>query len=71
MNPMETKHKTKTIKKHVKSKSSSRSPSQLRRGDRMVTFLTQDELKRLLAIVKDKRDRAIIQGDPRVWLGFA
>jgi integrase len=50
----------KTNKQNTKHKSSSELPSQSRRRDRAITFLTQDELKRLLAVIKDKRDRAII-----------
>ena len=46
---------------HIKSKSSTRSSSQSRRRDRMITYLTQAELKRLLTQVKDKRDLAIIK----------
>jgi hypothetical protein len=33
---------------------------QPRRPSRAITFLTQDELKRLFATVKDKRDRTIL-----------
>jgi integrase len=35
-------------------------PTSPRRAAPTITFLTQDELKRLVAVVKDKRDRAII-----------
>ena len=38
-----------------------KSATKARRRDRIITYLTQDELKRLLAAVKDKRDRAIIR----------
>jgi integrase len=36
------------------------SNSKHRPRDRVITFLTQDELKRLLVAVKDRRDRPII-----------
>ena len=57
---------TKSTKRHTKKAASSPPPSSSRsvpaprRRDRAITFLTQDELKRLLGVVKDKRDRAII-----------
>jgi len=51
----------KTNRKHTSVKRSSHLPSLSRRRDRIPTYLTQVELKRLLAVVKDKRDRAIIK----------
>ena len=33
---------------------------QQRRGNRVVTFLTQEELRKLLNVIKHKRDRAIV-----------
>ena len=34
-------------------------PPRPRRGEHEISFLTQEELRRLLAAIKDKRDRAI------------
>ena len=34
-------------------------PSTQRHQDRAPTYLTQDEMRRLFAVIKDKRDRAI------------
>lgn len=51
----------KTTKQHMKPESSRQPSSPSRRRDRLITFLTQDELKRLFAVVKDKRDQALIR----------
>ena len=35
------------------------SPPAKRRQERTITFLTQDEVRRLFSVIKNKRDRAI------------